>query len=206
MKVNFFRVTTGTMFATIATATSLRQALDSAMAETTMPDLFLSQVDSTADTEASLLGATSPMMSLDWGFDSMGQHLAQTDNLAEANKKNPPKSEERWLEEEIYGGDPITWEPKPKEVEIREVRAIRIAPERTVHFYKRGDWRLEAPTKSELKAKQQKISAKQKQIDLLKSKLAKVTGKEKVKIQSDIKKAQSDLSTLKKELATMNSV
>jgi len=36
---------------------------------------------------------------------------------------------------------------------------------------------------------------------LLKSKLAKVMGKEKVKIQSDIKKAQSDLSTLKKELA-----
>ena len=33
------------------------------------------------------------MMSFDWGFDSMDQqqHLAQTDNLAEANKKNPPK-------------------------------------------------------------------------------------------------------------------
>ena len=93
MKVNFFRVTTGTMFATIATATSLRQAHDSAMAETTMPDLYLPQVDSTADTETSLMGATSPMMSFDWGFDSMGQHLAQTNNLAEANKNNPPKSE-----------------------------------------------------------------------------------------------------------------
>ena len=93
MKVNFFRVTTGTMFATIAAATSLRQTLDkvAAMAENAMPDLYLPQVDSTADTEASLLGATSPMMSFDWGFDSMGQHLAQTDNLAEANEKNPPK-------------------------------------------------------------------------------------------------------------------
>ena len=54
MKVNFFRVTTGTMFATIAAATSLRQTLDkvAAMAENAMPDLLLSQVDSTADTEA----------------------------------------------------------------------------------------------------------------------------------------------------------
>jgi len=120
MKVNFFRVTTGTMFATIATATSLRQALDSAMAETTLPDLYLSQVDSTADTEASLLGATSPMMSFDWGFDSMGQHLAQTDNLAEAN-----------IIAKIY----------------------RDPPRR---YYKRGI----VMTKSELKAEQQKISAK----------------------------------------------
>ena len=131
MKVNFFRVTTGTMFATIAAATSLRQTLDkvAAMAENAMPDLYLPQVDSTADTEASLLGATSPMMSFDWGFDSMGQHLAQTDNLAEANEKNPPKMA------------PVQ---KPVKIEARK---------------------LEMPAKGSLKAKQQKITAKQKQID-----------------------------------------
>ena len=138
MKVNFFRVTTGTMFATIAAATSLRQTLDkvAAMAENAMPDLYLSQVDSTADTEASLLGATSPMMSFDWGFDSMDQqqHLAQTDNLAEANKvhpryKNPPKMA------------PVQ---KPVKIEAKK---------------------LAMPAKGSLKAKQQKITAKQKQID-----------------------------------------
>ena len=58
MKVNFFRVTTSTMFATIAAASSLRQTLDrAAMEKTAMPDelaQYLSQVDSTADTEDSL--------------------------------------------------------------------------------------------------------------------------------------------------------
>ena len=81
MKVNFFRVTTGTMFATIAAASSLRQTLDRAnmAAETTaMPDellaLYLSQVDSTAEAEDSLFGSTTPMMPFDSGFvDSMDQ-------------------------------------------------------------------------------------------------------------------------------------
>ena len=96
MKVNFFRVTTGTLFATIAAATSLRQTLDStATTEYAVPDelaQYLLQVVSTAITEDSLLGATTPMMPFEWGFDSMDQqqHLAQTDSLTEAIWKDRP--------------------------------------------------------------------------------------------------------------------
>ena len=174
MKVNFFRVTTGTMFATIATASSLRQSLDRAnMAETAMPDelaMYLSQVGSTAETEDFLLGSTTPMMPFDWGFDSIDQHLlAQTDNMAEA-----------------------IWK-RPKEIALKPTK-IKPVPMKKPYVAAKG---------AALKAQQQKVAAKQKLIGQLKTKLTKVTGKAKVKLQNDIKKNQASLGTMKKQLASM---